>query len=106
MNNFPNRLSRRTRTSRAPRIAPTWNFKASGSYDAACGIRISPVLRHQSGVNFARTLVAAGGAGGRRQHGRRDVYADPANANREDNIWVFDVRAEKSFSSVRASACA
>ena len=34
----------------------TWNFKATGSYDAGWGIRISPVVRHQSGVNFARTL--------------------------------------------------
>ena len=25
------------------------------------------------------------------------AYADAANANREDNIWVFDVRAEKTL---------
>ena len=30
----------------------TWNFKASGSYDAPWGIRLSPVLRHQSGVEL------------------------------------------------------
>ena len=24
------------------------------------------------------------------------IYAEPTNANREDNIWVFDVRAEKT----------
>ena len=24
-------------------------------------------------------------------------YVEPSNANREDNIWVFDVRAEKSM---------
>jgi len=24
------------------------------------------------------------------------VYADAADANRQDNIWVFDVRAEKT----------
>ncbi len=34
-----------------------WNFKATGSYDAAWGIRLSPVLRHQSGSNYARTLT-------------------------------------------------
>ena len=27
----------------------TWNLKLTGSYDAAFGIRLSPVLRHQSG---------------------------------------------------------
>ena len=35
----------------------TWSFKASGSYDAPYGIRISPIFRHQSGVNFARTAT-------------------------------------------------
>ena len=33
-----------------------WNLKATASYDAAFGIRLSPVLRHQSGSNYARTL--------------------------------------------------
>ena len=46
---------RRTRISRASRIEPTWDLKASGSYDAPSGIRLSPVLRHQSGANYART---------------------------------------------------
>ena len=39
-----------------------------------------------------------GAGGARRLH--RDAapaYAEPSNANREDNIWVFDVRAEKSM---------
>jgi hypothetical protein len=73
-----------------------WNFKASGSYDAPGGVRISPVLRHQSGPNYARTvsisvptgsgLIATGTA-----------YVEPANSNREDNIWVFDVRGEKTI---------
>ena len=25
------------------------------------------------------------------------IYAEAANANRQDNIWVFDVRAEKTI---------
>jgi hypothetical protein len=80
-----------------------WNFKASGSYDAPYGIRISPVLRHQSGANFARTatisaptslglIATSTGTAG------TTAYVEPMNANREDNIWVFDVRAEKNFS--------
>jgi hypothetical protein len=73
-----------------------WNFKATGSYDAAGGIRISPVLRHQSGANFARTLsISAPSASGLSATGT--AYAEPMDANREDNIWVFDVRAEKTF---------
>lgn len=36
-----------------------WNFKASGSYDAPYGIRLSPILRHQSGANYAREYTIA-----------------------------------------------
>ena len=74
-----------------------WNFKAAGSYDAAFGIRVSPVLRHQSGANFART-IAVTAPSSCACVATSTNYAEPANANREDNIWVFDVRAEKQFS--------
>jgi hypothetical protein len=74
-----------------------WNFKASGSYDAPGGVRISPVLRHQSGANYARTLSISAPAGsGLTATGT--AYAEPSNANREDNVWVFDIRAEKTLS--------
>ncbi len=73
-----------------------WNFKAAASYDATHGIRISPVLRHQSGSNYARTLtITAPAACACTATGT--AYAEPMNANREDNVWVFDVRAEKQF---------
>ncbi|MGH9345728.1 MAG: carboxypeptidase regulatory-like domain-containing protein [Vicinamibacterales bacterium] len=78
-----------------------WNFKATASYDAAYGIRISPVLRHQSGPNFARTIPvpasAAAAFGLTYASPASGIYAEPANANREDNIWVFDVRVEKTL---------
>jgi hypothetical protein len=70
-----------------------WNLKATGSYDAPWGIRVSPVLRHQSGGNYARTLAITAPAG---LIATGTAYAEPMNANREDNIWVFDVRAEKT----------
>jgi hypothetical protein len=75
----------------------TWSFKATASYDAKWGIRISPVLRHQSGVNFARTLsIPASPAAGVSVSGAV-AYAEPSNSNREDNITVIDIRAEKNF---------
>ena len=93
MDNFPNGYPQNPNQPGAE-DRTVWNFKASGSYDAAWGIRLSPVLRHQSGVNYARTGtltfpagVTATGTG---------IYLEPSNANREDNIWVFDVRAEKT----------
>jgi hypothetical protein len=75
----------------------TWNFKASGSYDAPGGIRISPVVRHQSGANYARTVTISV-PGGSPFSASGTHYLEPSNANREDNIWVFDIRAEKSLS--------
>jgi hypothetical protein len=77
----------------------TWNMKVTASYDAAFGIRISPVLRHQSGANFARTIsvpATAGNAFGLIVPSTT-FYADEADANREANVWVFDVRAEKTI---------
>ena len=78
----------------------TWNLKASGSYDAPFGIRISPIFRHQSGVNFARTasigcsapcsgLTVAGSS--------TTIFLEPSNSNREDNIYVVDTRVEKAI---------
>ena len=76
----------------------TWNLKATGSYDAAWGIRISPVLRHQSGINYAREISVPGSAA--TPFGlilpASTIYADSPEDNRQDNIWVFDVRAEKT----------
>ena len=57
-----------------------WNFKASGSYDGPGGVRLSPVLRHQSGVNFARTVAISAPAG---LTATGTGYAEPANSNRE-----------------------
>lgn len=70
-----------------------WNLKASGSYDAPYGIRLSPVLRHQSGDAFARTVSVSAPAG---LIASGTHYVDSMTDNREDNIWVFDVRAEKT----------
>ena len=78
-----------------------WNFKMTGSYDAPYGIRLSPVVRHQSGANYARTIsITCPGLGLICTSAGNGTlaYAEPMNANREDNIWVFDVRAEKTVS--------
>jgi len=55
------------------------------------------VLRHQSGLNFARTYTLAVPTGSGLSIAGTTGYAEPANSNREDNIWVFDVRAEKQL---------
>jgi hypothetical protein len=75
-----------------------WGLKVSGTYDAPFGIRLTPLLRHQSGVNFARQISVPGTAGNAFgiTFPASVIYADEAKDNREDNIWVFDIRAEKS----------
>jgi hypothetical protein len=72
-----------------------WSLKASGSYDAPYGIRLSPVLRHQSGDPYARSvsIVVPSGSG---LIASGTHWVEPMDSNREDNIWVFDVRAEKT----------
>jgi hypothetical protein len=102
MNNFPNNLNNLNGFPQNPNQPgaeerTVWNFKASGSYDAAWGIRISPVLRHQSGVNFAREIVLPASPATGVSISGVTIYADRAADNREDNIWVFDVRAEKQL---------
>ena len=75
-----------------------WDFKLSGSYEAPLKIRISPLVRHQAGANFSRTISvgsAAASAAGAIYSGT--INADPLNSRRHDNITVFDIRAERSF---------
>ena len=76
-----------------------WSFKATGSYDGPLGIRISPIVRHQSGVNYARTIAVPGTAGNAfgLTFPASTIYAEDADARREDNIWVFDTRFERTF---------
>jgi hypothetical protein len=96
MNNFPEGYPQNPNQPGAE-DRTVWNFKLAGSYDAPGGIRLSPVLRHQSGVNFARTLAITVPAGSGLAVSGTTMYADSPSDNREDNIWVVDVRAEKSF---------
>jgi hypothetical protein len=70
-----------------------WNMKLTATYDAAWGIRFSPVLRHQSGDNYARELTIRAPSG---LIASGTAYADSFKDNREDNIWVFDLRTEKT----------
>jgi hypothetical protein len=76
-----------------------WGLKATGTYDMGWGIRLSPVLRHQSGVQFARQISVPASAA--TPFGlvlpATTYYAEDASARREDDIWVFDVRAEKTI---------
>ncbi|HUQ87060.1 MAG TPA: carboxypeptidase regulatory-like domain-containing protein [Vicinamibacterales bacterium] len=75
-----------------------WDFKLSGTYEAPYGLRVSPLVRHQAGANFARQLTVGAGlatAAGAIFNGTINV--EPLSTNRHDNITVFDVRIDRGF---------
>ncbi len=80
----------------------SWGFKASGSYEGPWGVRLSPVVRHQSGQNYGRTVTFAAPAGvfccGLNTN---TVLVEPMDSRRSDNITVFDVRVERSLPIAR-----
>ena len=98
-NNFPTGSFPQTPNHPGAFERTTWDFKVNASYDGPLGIRISPVLRHQSGIQFARTISVPASAG--TSFGlivpATTIYADSVDDNRQDNITVFDIRAEKTF---------
>jgi hypothetical protein len=85
-----------------------WDFKASGTYEAPFGIRVSPLLRHQAGQNFARQIsVGAAAATNAGAIFSGTINAEPRNTRRHDNITVLDIRAERTFdlgNGIRARA--
>ncbi len=65
-NDFPETVANSfPRTANLPGLEDRtfWNLKATASYDGPWGIRISPVVRHQSGTNFARTIAVPANGG-------------------------------------------
>src|SRR4029078_7162367 len=96
LGDFPNRVFPPNPARPGFEARTQWNFKASGSYDAAWGIRLSPVLRHQSGTAYARTNTLTFPAG--TTDTGTTIYRQPRDSNREDNVTVIDVRAEKTVS--------
>ena len=78
-----------------------WTAKINGSYEAPFQIRITPALRFQSGQPFGRTVLASaaygvGGTGGI-NYGTQRILTEELGTRRQDNIAIFDIRAEKYF---------
>jgi hypothetical protein len=67
----------------------TWTAKASGTWLAPWGLRVSPLLRHQSGQPSARTVLA------RLNVGRIRVLAEPIGTRRQDNVTLLDLSARR-----------
>jgi hypothetical protein len=54
-------------------------------------VRVTPLLRHQSGQPFGRTFTT------RLNYGTVRILAEPMGTRRMDHLTVFDVRVEKGF---------
>jgi hypothetical protein len=66
-----------------------WSLKLHGTYEGPFGLKISPMLRHQAGQNYGRTFTAVLNSGTIR------IPAEPISTRRQDNVNIFDFRAEK-----------
>jgi hypothetical protein len=69
----------------------TWTAKAHGTWLGPWGIGVTPLLRHQSGQPFGRTVVA------RLNAGRISVLAEPVGTRRQDNVTLVDVSVHKDL---------
>jgi hypothetical protein len=67
-----------------------WTFKASGSYEARWGLRLSPSYRFQAGQPFGRTFLAT------TNYGQQRVLAEPIDSQAQRNFSLIDMRVEKS----------
>jgi hypothetical protein len=70
----------------------TWTAKAYGTYEAPWALRVTPLLRHQSGQPYGRTILTNA-----LNYGSVRVLAEPIGARRMDHITLVDVRAEKGI---------
>jgi hypothetical protein len=72
----------------------TWTAKAYGTVEGPWQVRISPVLRHQSGQPFGRTQRTDRG---QLAFGTVTMLMEPIGSRRMDHITLLDLRFERSM---------
>jgi hypothetical protein len=70
----------------------TWQAKVNATLALPYGLRVTPILRHQSGTAFARTFTTA-----LNFSSAVTIKAERVGDERTPNITLFDVRGEKVF---------
>ncbi len=68
-----------------------WTAKLMSTIEAPYGIRLTPMLRHQSGDQIGRIVQVT------TNYGAQPVMVEPLASNRLDNVTIWDLRAEKVF---------
>lgn len=66
-----------------------WTAKLNATWEAPGGILLTPMVTHESGLNYARTLQA------RFNYGTTAILAEPVDSRRTPNVTVIDTRVEK-----------
>jgi Carboxypeptidase regulatory-like domain len=70
----------------------TWQAKINATLTLPYGLRVTPIVRHQSGTAFARTFTTA-----LNFSSAVTIKAERFGDERAPNLTLFDVRAEKVF---------
>jgi hypothetical protein len=71
-----------------------WNAKVSGTVDAGWGLRVTPVLKMQSGAPYGRFFQTRAGE---LNYGAQIILAEPIGTRRQDTVTVVDFRVEKQL---------
>ena len=79
----------------------TWTAKAHGTYEAPWGVRVTPVLRHQSGQPFGRTFTTNRS---QLRYATVTVLAEPVGTRRMDNVTLVDCASKSACRLTGAAA--
>ena len=68
-----------------------WTAKLMSTIEAPYGVRLTPMLRHQSGDQTGRIVQVPF------NYGTQPVLVEPLSTHRLDDVTIWDLRAEKVF---------
>ena len=68
-----------------------WTAKLMSTIDVPYGVRVTPMLRHQSGSQIGRVVQVGF------NYGTQPVLVEPLDSFRLENVTIWDLRAEKVF---------
>jgi Carboxypeptidase regulatory-like domain len=71
-----------------------WNAKFSGTMDAGWGLRVTPVVKIQSGAPYGRYFTTRTGE---LNYGTQIILAEPIGTRRQDTVGIVDFRVEKQL---------
>jgi hypothetical protein len=78
-----------------------WNLKLSGTVDAGWGLRVTPVLKSQSGAPYGRVVNVLGCTAtvttNCLNYGAQAVLVEPIGTRRQDSVTLLDFRVEKQI---------